>query len=178
MHPIPVRQHPLLHLLQGLALIPQVGGAVHQQAVARGGAQRVDDHQLPLRIFGPQLLRRQKGVMYRAGLAGRKRDVQQVALLQQSLEEFHVGGHVDLAGLGQLARLQKAVKPGQRRRIAAHVVVIFHAVHHVGVEQHGDVSALHIAVRQIHGRAAAQRKLSFHLSLHSCGGPLRARQTP
>ena len=66
------------------------------------------------------------------------------ALLQQLLKKVHIARRIDLAGLGQLARLQKAVKPGQRRRIAAHVVVIGLPVHHIGVKQHGDVPALHI----------------------------------
>ena len=165
MHLVPVVQHPLCHLVDGAPRVPQVGGAVHQQAVARGGAQRVDDDELSVRVLLPQLLRRQKGVVHRAGLAGRERDVQQVALLQQLFKERHVCRHVDLAGLGQLALLQEPVEPGQRLRVTAHVVVILHAVHHIGVKQHRDVPALHVAVRQVHGRAAAQRKSSLHFLL-------------
>ena len=92
--------------------------------------------------------------------------MQQVALAQQLLEERRVGRHIDLAGLGQLALLNEPVEPGQRLRVATHIIVVLHAVHHIGVEQHRDIPALHVAVRQIHGRAAAQRKLSIHVLLH------------
>ena len=100
--------------------------------------------------------------MHRPGLAGGEGDVQHVAGLQQLLEEIHVGGHVDLTGLRQLALTDEAVETGQRRRVAAHIVVILRAVHHVGVEQHRDMAAGHIRIGQIHSGAAAERELVFH----------------
>ena len=109
-HPVTVCQHPLGYLLQGLALIPQVGGFVHQQAVARGGAQGVDDLNLALRILLPQHIRRDVGVIHRAGLTGGEGDVQQVALLQLLLKELGISGHIDLRGLGQLSLLQKSIE--------------------------------------------------------------------
>lgn len=84
---VPVVQHPLRHLVNGAPCVPHIGGAVHQQAVAGGGAQRVDDDELSVGILLPQLLRRQKGVVDGAGLAGGEGDVQQVALLQQVLKK-------------------------------------------------------------------------------------------
>ena len=105
--------------------------------------------------------------MDRAGLAGCERDVQQIALLQQLLKKRQIGGHIDLAGLGQLSFLKEPVKAGQRLGVAAHVVIVLRAVHHIGVKQHGDISALHVGVGQVHSGAAAQRELSFHFFLHS-----------
>ena len=163
---VAVVQHPLRHLVQRFSLVPHVGGVVHQQAVARRGAQGVDDHQTLTGISVLQLLRCQKCVVYRPGLTGGEGDVQHVAaLVQQLFEELGIGGHIDLAGLGQLALLQEGVEPGQRLRVASHVVVILLPVHHIGVEQNGNVPALHIGVGEIHGGAAAQCKFSVHKPL-------------
>ena len=163
MHLVPVVQHPLGHGVDVLTRVPHIGGVVHQQAVAAGGAQGVDDDQLLPGVLVLQLCCRQIGVVHRAGLPGCERNVQHIAaLLQQALEEVHIPRYVDLAGLGQLARLQKAVKPGQRRRITAHIVVIGLSVHHIGVKQHGDVPALHVRIGQVHRGAAAQCKFPFH----------------
>ena len=74
-------------------------------------------------------------------------------------------GHVDQAGLGQPALADEAAEPGQRRRIAAHIVVLC-AVRHVGVEQKGDMAAFHIGVEQVCGGAAAENELIIHSILH------------
>ena len=99
-----------------------------------------------------------------AGLAGGEGDVQQIALFQLGLEEVQIGADVDLGGLGQLARLQKTVEPGQSLRVTAHIVHVLLSVHHVGIKQHGNVSALHIGIGQVHGRAAAENEFTFHTS--------------
>ena len=102
---VAVRQHPLGGLLQGSPRVPQVRCLVHQQAIARGGAQGIDDLDLPLRILLPQRLGGDVGVVHRAGLTGGEGNVQQVALLQLLLEKLHIGSHVDLGGLGELPLL-------------------------------------------------------------------------
>ena len=84
------------------------------------------------------------------------------ALFQQSVKELGVFSHVDLAGLGQLARRQHLIKMGQSIGIAAHVVHIGHVVHYIGVKQNRDMAAFQITVRHIHGRAAAQCKVTRH----------------
>ena len=50
--------------------------------------------------------------MHRAGLAGRERNVQHIALLQQALEKSLVLCLVDLAGLGQLSLPDELIEPG------------------------------------------------------------------
>ena len=161
-HLVAVVQHPLGRLVQRRTGVPHVSHRVHQQSVAGGRAQGVDHHQLPVGVLLPQHVRREERVMHRAGLAGRERNVQHVALLQQALEKLLVLCFVDLAGLGQLALPDELIEPGQRLRIAPHVVVIRHAIHHVGIEQHRDMAALQIAVGNIHCGAAAQNKFIRH----------------
>ena len=91
--------------------------------------------------------------------------MQQIALFQLLLKEVQVRCHVDLGGLGQLARLQEPVKPGQSRRIPAHIVHIVLVAHHIVVKQHGNIPPCHIRIRQVHRGAAAQHKVPFHIPL-------------
>ena len=161
---VAVFQHPPSRLLQRGAAVPQVRRRIHQQAVAGGGAQGVDDHEFLIRVLLLQKLGRRHGVVDGAGLAGGEGDVQQIALFQLGLEEVQIGADIDLGGLGQLARLQKTVEPGQSLRVTAHVVHVLLPVHHVGIKQHGNVSALHIGIGKVHGRAAAENEFTFHMS--------------
>ena len=89
--------------------------------------------------------------------------MQQVALLQLLLKEIQIIGHVDLGRLGKLARLQEAVKPGQSRRIPAHIVHILLVTHHIVVKQHRDVPLGHVRIGQVYRGAAAQYKFPFHI---------------
>lgn len=77
------------------------------------------------------------------------------ALLQQAVKKFRILRHIDLAGLGQLARRQHFVKPGQRLRIPPHVVHIGHILHHIGVKQHRNAAAFQILIGDVYRRAAA-----------------------
>ena len=86
-------------------------------------------------------------------------------MLQLLFKEVEVRRDVDLRGLRELSFLQKTVKPGQGLRVAAHIVDVFLPVDDVGVKQHRDIALLHVAVGQIHRRAAAQNEFSFHRKL-------------
>ena len=162
-HLVAVPQHPLGRLLQGGPGVPHIRRRIHQQTVAGGGAQGVDDHDLLVGILLLQQLSGGLGVVHRAGLAGGEGNVQQVALLQLLLKEIQIIGHVDLGRLGKLARLQEPVKPGQSRRIPAHIVHILLVTHHIVVKQHRDVPLGHVRIGQVYRGAAAQYKFPFHI---------------
>ena len=162
-HLVAVVQHPLSGFLQSGPAVPHVRRRVHQQAIARGGAQGIDDHDLLVGILLLQQLPCGHRVVNGAGLAGGKGNMQQIALFQLLLKEVQVRCHVDLGGLGQLALLQEPIKPGQRRRIPAHIVHILLVAHHIVVKQHGNIPPCHIRIRQVHRGAAAQHKVPFHI---------------
>lgn len=162
---VAVPHDPVGDLIERSARIAHVGGGIDEQAVARGGAERVDHDDLLIGVLLLQHLARELCVVHRAGLAGREAQVQQIAVLQLLFKEVEVRRDVDLRSLRELSLLQKTVKPGQGLRVAAHIVDVFLPVDDVGVKQHRDIALLHVAVGQIHRRAAAQNEFSFHRKL-------------
>ena len=114
-------------------------------------------------MFVPHDRRCRLGVDNRVGHARAKDDVQQVALTQLLVEKGLIGRLVDLRGAGKPALIQQLIKPGQRRRVAQHVVHIGNPIDAVGIKQHRDVSSADIAKRQIYGRFTGKNKVGCHL---------------
>ena len=161
---LPHGHRPVGDLVHALSGVAQIGCAVDQQAVAGGRAERVDHDELPLRVFFPQALGGQHSVLHRGGHAGAERDMQHVALLQQRIEEGFILEFVQLRGGRQLSLVQKAVESRQRRRVAAHIVLVADAVDLIGVEQHGDPARFAVGIGQIDGGLTRKNEACVHIA--------------
>ena len=105
LHPVPqlVQGQVLLHLL--------VGGQVHQQALAQGGTQGVDNPDTALRMLGQNGLRRDAGGLIGGGQGRGEADAQDILpLLQNGGHSVLKLAHVDGGGGGHLARPDPPVK--------------------------------------------------------------------
>ena len=138
-HPMALLVRPRGDLLDGLARVAQIGSAVHEQTIARGAAQRVDDDQLALGELEAQLFRGGLGALHGLRHARAEHDVQHVALFQKLGKEINILVLVELRGGGDLL-LQHFVKSRQRLGVTIHVVRVFLAGNRVSVEQNGNTA--------------------------------------
>ena len=159
---IAVGRDPVRRLFERLSRVAHVCRRVDEQAVARGAAERVDDHELALRIFFAQHLGGEIRVLHRGGHAAAECDVQHVAPLEQRREEVLILRLVELRGRRQLAVCDVLIEPGQRLRIAAHVVGVRLAVDAVGIEQDRQFALLHVGIGQIDGGFTRENECGLH----------------
>ena len=76
---------------------------IHQQTVAGGGAQGVDDHDLLVGILLLQQLSGGLGIVHRAGLAGGEGNMQQIVLFSCSSKKSRYAATLTWEVWGQLA---------------------------------------------------------------------------
>ena len=152
----PVFLDPGGHLVHAQALVPLGGGGVHQQAVAGGGAQGVDDIDLPLRVALGEDVGGVAGGIDGAGDARGQAHVHDVLpLLQEGGEGVHVLGHADLGGLGVRALAHPVVELFKGDALSQ-VVGILHPVQGIVEADVVDMNGLEMLLAQIGGGAAAQ----------------------
>ena len=152
----PVFLDPGGHFVHAEPLIPLGGGGVHQQAVARGGAQRVNDVDLPLRVALGEDVGGVAGGVDGAGNAGGEANVHDVLpLLQERHKGVHILGHADLGGLGVRA-LAHAVIELLKGDGLAQIVRVLHPVQGIVEADIVDMDLFKVLLAQIGGGAAAE----------------------
>ena len=160
-----VRLGPVAHAVDGHALVAQVRQAVHQQAVARGRAERVNDVDLPV---GIALADDARGVFRRVRHAGQARgqaDMQNVlALLEKRGEIVHELRNVHLRGARLGAVCHGGVKLVKRHRLAQ-IVRVIHAVERIVEADIRNVTLLEMLLGQVGGGAAAQYEIGHFVGL-------------
>ena len=99
----PVLQHPLVHLVQALALFPELARVPHQQPFAHRCGQAVHMADLSFRVFAPQIFQLHAGRLIGAAQTRGKTDVQQVfARFQQLFKNIMALARVGSGGLHRL----------------------------------------------------------------------------
>ena len=160
-----VRLGPVAHGVDGHALVAQVGETIHQQAVARGRAERVDDVDLPV---GIALTDDARGVLCRVRHARQARgqaDMQNVlALLKKRGEIVHKLRDVHLRGARLGAVCHGGVKLVKRHRLAQ-IVRVIHAVERIVEADIRNVTLLEMLLGQVGGGAAAQYEIGHRVGL-------------
>ena len=147
--------YPVVSLVNAHALVALIGKSVHQQAVARGCAERIDYVNL---AFGILLCKHgcciARGV-HCAGNAAGERDMQNVlALFEEGREIVDILGNVYLTCLGIGAFRHFLIKLFKRHTLAEIVHVIF-AVEHVMEAYILDVARFKVFLSEVCRRAAA-----------------------
>ena len=143
--------HPVPQLVQGQVLLQLlVGGQVHQQALAQGGAEGVDDPDAALGMLGQNGLRRDAGGLVGGGQGRGEADAQDILpLLQNGGHGVLKLAHVDGGGGGHFARPDPPVKLLVADGRAIQGVGIVLPVHVHGQGQHLQLQVLCHLVRQV-----------------------------
>ena len=88
--------------------------------------------------------------------------MQHVAFLQKRVKKRLILKFIQLRRARQLSGVQKAVKPRQSFRVAAHVVLIADAVYLIGIKQDGNAARFTVGVGEINGRLTGKNKTGTH----------------
>ena len=152
----PVLLNPFCQLFRAQSLVPLVGSPVHQQAVAGGGAQRVDHIDIPLGKAFLDDKRRVPCRVDRAGQAGGQAHMDNIlALLQEGGKVVHIFADAHLSGAGVRALAHRIVKLGKRHALTQ-IVGVFLPIQEVVEADIMNVPAFKMLVGQVCSGAAAQ----------------------
>ena len=165
--------HPVAQLVHG-GSFPELfpGRQIHQKPLAQGGTEGVDDPDAPLRVPGPDALRRDAGGLVGGGQGRGEADAQNVpASGQNGRHGILKLAHVDGGGGGHFARPDPPVKFLVADGRAIQCVGIILPVHVHGQGQHLQLKLPGHLIGQIaaavgHENIFAHRKTSLCRGLH------------
>ena len=170
MHVQLVGFQPVPQRFDAHAVVPQVGGFVHQKAVAGGRAQRIHHVDLPLREALAEDAGGVAGGVHRAAEAAGQADVQHVlARLQEGGEVLHIFGHVHLTGAG-VGTFRHAAVELVKRDGYAQIVGVVHAVQHEVEADIVNLPGIEMLLGQV-CRGAAAENVVCHEKGHSFSLP-------